>query len=294
MAFWERKDPRKYKEENANLRVIGDRTAGKTTYMAVLAYWPNANPDSPVQAVVPIGDYGQELIEKARDILEQGLELEPTGLDTTPESIKDYTISINLKNEYSWQKGMKLNINCKDYSGEFFRDLLYKAGDPRLDDYLEDCLLASGILFLIDGTAYKKDTEYAMGMEKFLLGLDRSELNPRPKRRIALVITKCEQPELWVNRYQPNLIVDSRFPQVKQKLENWSKNTGGGVNYFLTSAFGVLGSQYPEPNSRKLERHRLEGTKAVIKDPKHWRPFGLISPIYWLCTGKRHKQLDQI
>ena len=296
MVFWDKKNAvkgKEYKEESANLRIIGDRGSGKTGYMAALAFWPNANPDSPVQAVVPLGDNGQELIEKARNILEQGLELEPTGLDASPEDMKDYTISINLKNEYSWQKGMKLTINCKDYSGEFFRDLLHKAADPQLDRYLDDCLLASGILFLIDGTSYKKDTEYALGMEKFLLGLDKSEMNPGVKRRIALVITKCEQPELWVNRYKPDLIVDSRFPQTKKKLENWSRNTRGGVNYFITSAFGVLGTQYPEPNSKRTERNE-GGTKAIIKDPRHWRPFGLVSPIYWLCTGKRHKQLDQI
>ncbi len=297
MGFWSKKESTKgqeYREESATLRVIGDRTAGKTTYMAALAYWPNANPDSPVQTVVPVGENGQELIQQARNILEQGLNLEPTPLDSTVDDLKDYTISINLKNEYTWlERKVKLTINCKDYSGEFFRDLLYKAGDPSLEAYLEDCLIASGILFLIDGTSYRKDSEYATGMERFLLELDRSELNPGHKRRIALVMTKCEQPELWVNRHKPDYIIDSRFPQVKQKLENWSKNSQGEVNYFITSAFGVLGNQYPEPNAVKTQRLQ-EGTKAVLKDPKRWRPFGLVSPIYWLCTGKRHKQLDQI
>lgn len=296
MAFWNKKDSargQEYKEENATLRVIGDRTAGKTTYMAALAYWPNANPNSPVQEVVPVGENGQELIQQARNILEEGLNLEPTPLDTSVDNIKDYTISINLKNDYSWlEKRVKLTINCKDYSGEFFKDLLYKTGDPSLNDYIDDCLIASGLLFLIDGTSYKKDSEYAIGIEKFLFSLDKSLLTPTQKR-IAVVMTKCEQPELWVNRHKPYYIIDSRFPQLKQKLANWSKNTGGKVDYFITSAFGVLGNQYPEPNAIKTERLK-EGTKAVLKDPKRWRPFGLVSPIYWLCTGKRHKQLDQI
>lgn len=38
------------------LRVIGDRAAGKTSYMASLARWPNADPDSPVQAVTAVDE----------------------------------------------------------------------------------------------------------------------------------------------------------------------------------------------------------------------------------------------
>ena len=286
-------------DKDAVLRVIGDRGSGKTAYMASLAYWPNADPNSPVQSVIPVGDEGNELITKAQNILEQGLELEPTDLNAMAQDVKDYTLSIVLKGQFSWKDAkatlrsqlVKLNISCKDYAGEFFSDLLHKTGDSRLEDYLEDCLQASGIMFLVDGTTHRKDAEYANGLDKFLMALDRTDIG-MSKRRIAFVMSKCEQSELWVNRHKPRELAIMRFPQVHRKLQSWENMGGGQVDYFTTSAFGMLGSRFPEPNSKRLTRDR-DGTTSIIKDPKRWRPFGLVAPIYWLCTGDRHKDLDK-
>ena len=276
------------------LRIIGDRGSGKTAYLASLAYWPNANAESPVKSVTPIGEEAQELLDKARDILEQGLELEPTDLNADINEVKDYSLSITLKDRFSWMHGSKklvqLNISCKDYAGEFFSDLIYKNGDPKLEDYLGDCCLARGLLMLVDGTSHRKDNEFAMGMEKLLMEIDRSDMEVQ-HRRIALVLSKCEQSELWVNRHRPKKVA-ARFPKLSAQLETWSQSGVGTVEYFTTSAFGILGRQYPEANSTRLNRSR-DGTTSVIKKPKLWRPFGLVSPIYWLCTGKRHSELDQ-
>jgi hypothetical protein len=281
------------------IRVIGDRGSGKTAYIASMAYWPNADPSSPVQSIIPVNDEANELIAKAQNILEQGLQLEPTDLNDTAIDIKDYTFSITLKDRFPWKntasgilsQTIKLNISCKDYAGEFFSDLIHRSGDPKLADYLEDCLEATGILFLVDGTTHRKDLEYANGLDKFLMSLDRADLDGK-HRRIALVLTKCEQSELWINRHKPRELAKARFPQVYRKLETWSSMGNGEVDYFITSAFGILGNKFPEPNSKKLSRDR-NGTTSVIKNPRLWRPFGLIAPIYWLCTGQRHQELDK-
>jgi hypothetical protein len=280
--------------DDSLLRIIGDRSSGKTTYLASLAYWPNASPESPVKSITPIGGEAEELIDKAREILEQGLELEPTDLNADINEVKDYSLSINLKDRFYWlegsRKSVQLKINCKDYAGEFFSDLIYKNRDPKLEDYLEDCCLATGLLMLVDGTSHRKDKEFAMGIEKLLMEIERSDMEMQ-HRRIALVLSKCEQLELWVNRHRPRKVA-ARFPKLSAQLETWSKFGGGTVEYFTTSAFGILGQQYPEPNSMRLRRSR-DGTTSVIKNPKLWRPFGLVSPIYWLCTGKRHSELDR-
>lgn len=286
-------------QSNGVLRVIGDRASGKTTYMASLARWPNAEPSSPVQNVTPVNEEGEELIAKAQNILEQGLELEPTDLNASAIDVKDYTLSIALKGQFSWKNPkasapsqlVTLNISCKDYAGEFFTDLLYQTGDSRLQDYLEDCLQATGIMFLIDGTTHRKDSEYANGLDKFLMALDRTDIGAE-KRRVGLVMTKCEQPELWIKRHQPRELAAARFPQVNRKLQSWQQMGAGSVEYFTTSAFGMLGTRFPEPNSKRINRDR-NGTTSVLKDPKRWRPFGLVAPIYWLCTGDRHKELDK-
>lgn len=286
-------------QSNAVLRVIGDRGSGKTSYMASLARWPNADPSSPVQNVTPVNEEGEELIVNAQNLLEQGLELEPSKLSDSAIDVKDYSLSIGLKGQFSWRNPkasagsdlVTLNISCKDYSGEFFTDLLYQAGNSQLQDYLEDCLQATGIMFLIDGTTHRKDSEYANGLDKFLMALDRTDISAE-KRRVALVMTKCEQPELWIKRHEPRELAAARFPQVNRKLQSWQQMGGGSIDYFTTSAFGMLGSRYPEPNSKRINRDR-NGTTSVLKDPKRWRPFGLVAPIYWLCTGDRHKELDK-
>jgi hypothetical protein len=284
-------------QSSAVIRVIGDRSAGKTAFMASLARWPNADPKSPVQTVTPVGEAGEELVSKAQNILEQGLQLPPTPLDANAADVKDYTLRITLKGQFSWKNPkatmgsqlVNLNISCKDYAGEFFSDLLQRSGNPMLQDYMEDCLQATGIMFLLDGNSRRKDFEYATALDKFLTSIDRTDINVGA-RKIALVLTKCEQSELWVNRHKPNFLAEACFPQVCKKLQAWQQDAGR-VDYFTASAFGMLGHKYPEPNVNLLGRGR-NGVAAVIKDPKCWRPFGLVAPIYWLCTGDRHRELD--
>ncbi|NEP03033.1 MAG: hypothetical protein F6K58_31170 [Symploca sp. SIO2E9] len=286
---------------SATVRVIGDRKSGKTTYMAALARWPGADPStSPVQTVTPINEDGEALITKAKNILEQGEQLEGTPLDANVDEVKDYSIQITLKDQFSWrrlktsvgQSLVRLNINCKDYSGEFFQDVLYQSGTPLLQDYLDDCLQANGIMLLVDGLANRKDAEYANGLDKFLIELDRAEKGVG-KRRIALVITKCEQPELWVNQNQPKYVANARFPQVMKTLGAWEKSGPGSVDCFTSSAFGMLGERYPEPNMKRIRRDREGIKESILKHPQRWKPFGLVAPIYWLCTGERHRKLDQ-
>lgn len=280
--------------ESATIRVVGDRASGKTTYMAALARWPNSNLNSPVQTVFPITEDGEALVEMAQNILEQGLEMEPTSLGGV-ENLKDYQLRITLKGQFSWRnpngsnQQVMLDVNCKDYAGEFFSDLLSKVGDPMLDEYLDDCLQASGIMLLIDGTS-RNYHNIAASIDKFLVALDRSDLGAS-KRRIAVVVTKCEQPELWVNRQKPRDIANAISPQVLKRLQGWQQSGAGSVEYFSASAFGMLGTNIPAPNYKKVKASR-EGLAAVLKEPKKWRPFGLVAPIYWLCTGERHKALD--
>ena len=163
-------------QSSAVLRIIGDRTSGKTTYMASLARWPNADPDSPVQAVTAVDEGGEDLINKAQNILEQGLQLEQTDLSKNVSEVKDCTLQITLKEKKLGAKLLNLNVSSKDYAGEFFTDLLHKVKDPLLDEYLEDCLQCNGILFLVDGSSRRKDLEYANGLDKLLLALDRNAL----------------------------------------------------------------------------------------------------------------------
>jgi len=285
----------KNRSESATIRVVGDRTSGKTTYMAALARWPNASLNSPVQSIISINEDGEALVEMAKNILEQGLTMEPSRISDNVQDLKDYQLRVMLKGTFSWRypngssQQVTLDVNCKDYAGEFFSDLLNKVGDSVLNDYLDDCTQASGIMLLIDGTS-RKYQDIAASIDKFLVALDRSDLGIR-KRRIALVVTKCEQPGLWVIRQKPRDIAAAISPQVLKRLQAWQLSGAGSVEYFSASAFGMLGNNSPTPNFKKISSSR-EGLVAVLKDADRWRPFGLVAPIYWLCTGDRHKELD--
>ncbi len=274
--------------ESINLKIVGDRSAGKTTYMAALARWPNANSSSLVQSITSFNEEGQRLIAQAQNILEQGLILEPTQLGEAA-SLPDYGLRIMLKEKRSQQ--IILTINCKDYSGEFFSDLLYRQEDFLLQEYLDDCSKGNGIMFLIDGIAYRKDAEYARGIGKFLEAIEQFDTE-KQQRRLALVLTKCEQPDLWIKRQQPRELVKARFPQAYSKLEDWQSLGKLNIEYFTTSAFGMLGASSRKPNAMKIKRDR-EGVASVIKEPRYWQPFGLVAPIYWLYTGQRHQGLEE-
>jgi hypothetical protein len=52
--------------------------------------------------------------------------------------------------------------------------------------------------------------------------------------------------------------------------------------------FGVLGNKDPRPN-RKEELGK-EGRYSVLRETDNWSPYGMISPLYWLSTGKRMKE----
>jgi hypothetical protein len=186
-----------------------------------------------------------------------------------------------------------MNINCKDYAGEIFSDLVYKSGNQRLEDYLEDCRLANGIMLLLDGLSYAKDGEYANGIEKLLTELDRAG-GTNSNRRIALVLSKCEQSDLWINRQKPTEIAQARFKQVLTTLRSWQQMGGGEIDCFMTSAFGMLGDIRPKPNMVKIRRDRDGLQESVLKNPKQWKPFGLVAPLYWLCSGERHRDLELI
>ncbi|CCQ59706.1 hypothetical protein [Crocosphaera watsonii] len=289
---------------NPDIHLIGDRGSGKTAYLASLAYlsqFTNPNLDSPIESITTFGDQeaSQELINYAKDILEKGLELESTKLIDDPHAkdVRIYGFNITLKSHLSKNPNserVKLPVTCKDYSGEFFEDLIYNMGNPYLDNYIEDCKSAGGILLLIDGTSNSNDANYAQGLANFFKGLDHLG-DVSQKRRIAFTLGKCDLPGLWVNRNNPGEIIEkieNRFPKTMNQLKIWEDNESREVDYFVTSSFGLLGEKYPEPNTKIIERDK-NGSYCIIRKPKLWRSFGLVSPIYWLCTGERHKSLDE-
>ena len=270
---------------NNEFRIIGARNSGKTTYLAALAYWPNARLDSPIESVDPLDDETEKLINLAQDILENGMPLAGSYIVDDPDDLPSYSLSIRLKSRFGNQN---FNISCKDYPGEVFSQL--RGGDRQeiVGPYLDDCAEAPGLLLMIDGKGKIEDRNYSQALEimKKELNLRLTALDQILKNyRIAIVFSKAEQSQVWLYRNKLNEFVDQKFPEVQKTMQKWSREWQCSIKYFNCSAFGMKGNP-PRPNVRMMQ-----GGGAVIDRPKFWRPFGLIAPIYWLYTGKEDSKL---
>ncbi len=290
------------------MRILGDRGSGKTTYLAALLRNPHNNPDTDVvQRIIPQNSDTEELQKLAMNILEKGLDMKPTPISV----IKNYVLNIELKvsppnidlgrfnplkrNSPSNSSGIvELNINCKDYSGEYFGDIttIASTSSQQFQDYLTDCATSKSILFLIDGMSFSRDDEYEVRIIEFLRQLDRNTIGGW-KGRFALGLSKCENMEIWgtlksLKSEQKSLkdYVKTRFPKFSGALQT-PKSVE--IEYFALSAFGITGNDQPSANVTYISNPKPNdptAKSAIIKNPRVWKPFGLISPLYWLATGK--------
>ncbi|MEH1798989.1 MAG: hypothetical protein V7L13_07425 [Nostoc sp.] len=283
---------------NGDIRIIGDRGAGKTTFMAALAYWPNGNPESsPIQSIDPFAPDTGILIEMAQNILENGQTLPPTRPGQPPL----YSFIVQLKPSF-WKnpreavvgRNLRLQVSCREYAGELVDQLRSNLDDPILSTYLDDCATATGLLLLVDATS-TYDREFAQALtnleRELNLRLTHSNRNKR-QYRIALMFSKAEQPQVWNYQNEIPNFVKLKFPKTQQALQNWRRVWGCQVSTFFSSAFGMMGNP-PQPNVRVIQNDG-RGTSAVIARPKFWKPFGLVAPIYWLHTGQSDERLQQI
>lgn len=279
---------------NPEIRIIGARSAGKTTYLSALAKYPNARQDSLIQTIHPFNENAAKLISMASDILENGLSLAPTRIEIDINNVPTYTFLIELKSNIFTRKNLRFQISLREYCGEIIKDLLHDTANHTLRTYLDDCADASGILLLIDGTS-REDQLYAQAFTRLQIELNE-RLISRNRRlrdyRIAIAFTKAEQAEVWVYRHNIKDFINLHFPQMQSTLNAWAKIWGCPVNHFFCSAFGMKGYP-PQPNIKTLSRDS-SGISAIIANPSVWRPFGLVAPIYWLHTGKDNQKLRDI
>ncbi|MDJ0579203.1 hypothetical protein [Crocosphaera sp.] len=273
-------------------RLIGARTSGKTTYLAALVHWPNAPENSPIEAVDPLDDETGRLIRYAQDILETGNQMAGSLLPLDPNEMPpSYSLSIRLQNRFG-RGDKRLNITCKDYPGELFEQLRGGNRPELLEPYLDDCAIAPGLLLMIDGTNHKEDRNYAQALtilqNELSLRLTAQD-RPLNRYRIAIAFSKAEQATVWLYRNDINQFLGKKFPQTQRTITRWSRQWRCPIKYFFCSAFGMKGNP-PKPNFRETQGGN--GAKVgVINRPKFWRPFGLVSPIYWLHTGKEDRRL---
>jgi len=266
---------------------IGSSAAGLSTYLATLAYHQKHQVKSKKVLscqVTPIGEDTKKLSNHAENILKKQVMLEPTKLYHSfyQHPLYSFTITLEIKGLFWAKNTEEVSFAIYDMPDNLLRDIKEFSSSHSFTEYYDDLFSDIGGYFLpIDGTSHREDEVYAKSLEKFTT--DLTQRNPQGCR-IAFTVTKCDLSELWVNRDDPRGMVQRRFPKMYAILENWTQENKGKVEYFTTSSFGVFG-KYCEPNSI-IQSKSKGGTFAVIRNPQEWQPFGLIEPLYWLCTGK--------
>jgi hypothetical protein len=273
---------------NSNIKIFGPRASGKNPYLSLLSIW---NKQKSKTSIAISSEASSRLKSNAKLLLtsqELPVNRETIFCDNVlsfADNLDFYCFSIQItKEKFIFNKKIKLLLTTRIYIGEFF-DFFGDYNSSIYRDYLKDSTCGDGYLFLIDGTSQAMDTTNSESLEKLLEDITQLwPYNNFKKPRFAFALTKCEFPDLYVNRDDPRGIVTRRFPKMQEVSETWAAQGYGEVEYFATSAFGVFG-EYSEPNSIILQRGKL-GTIAVIKNPSEWTPFGLVEPLYWLCTGK--------
>lgn len=274
------------------IRILGTRSSGKTTYLAALLRNPlNEHENSFIKRIAPIGTGAEKLIDQAFNILQGRAYFDPTPLATQATTVEEigFRIEIYLPRR-KLEETVTLSIFTKDYSGEFFEDLRLHANDI-VEDYLTDCAESQGLMLLVDGTNVGEDGHLEMNLPTFLRRLDQSVGGQGWQGRIAFVVSKCEQPKLYLKRQSVGDVelVRRLFPKATATLDA-SCPKGASVGYFTLSSFGVLGGRDPEANIRMMTNDQGE-YRATIRNVRVWRPFGLAAPLYWLCKGERHPDL---
>lgn len=265
--------------------------------MSVLADWHRVTGQKPITLIEPLNSETQNLIAKTEHILMQRRSLEPTRWSDEIclpiyELLVEIRPSIRL-NPILWmlRRRIRFHLALQDYAGEFVSELAAGVHNSILESYLDSCAIASGLLFMIDGSSSPQyDREYASAISNLRRDISRRlGKGSRRKRsfRIAFVLSKVDQPNVYPYRNNPVHFISRNFPRSINAMRAWYE-AGYQVSYFACSSFGMYGD--PEKPNAISEF----GRAFVIEHPHVWKPVGIAAPIYWLSTGKNDRRLWRI
>jgi len=268
-----------------NIRVIGPRSSGKTTYLAALAYQPNkARADGKARRfnIQPLNDETRELADKAENIILEGESLEPTTVIGGIDGLPDYSFNIEVNSRFG--KPEQITLAVRDYPGEIFEELASGLPNRIHEEFIEECLLKDvvGCLILLTEWEWGTDKFYRRVLQQFTKLMD--DYDRRGDLRLAVAMSKCERGELWPGRLDPEIdLFDVHLRETKATLKD--NIPPQNLRFYAISTFGVLRHNDPRPN--RIDESGMNGRNSVLREASRWQPYGMIAPLYWLSTGKR-------
>ncbi|BAZ28857.1 hypothetical protein NIES4074_12920 [Cylindrospermum sp. NIES-4074] len=282
--------------QTTEIRIIGPRSSGKTTYLATLAYFPHQKElESQLPGLTISYDRGSEtgrLARMAEDIIKKGAKLAGT-LKGDVDNIPYYYFRIKIPT-FKGLSGTEIELTTRDFAGKIFEDLSTEHKSYEIIPFIEDLFVAQSWMVMLTDWEPGQDTRlYLPAFEKLSQEIsDREQVNPEIKNlRIAVVMSKCERGEIWPGRLEPEEdLFKVRLPKTYQFLNKTFPPRTNRLRFFACSSFGVLSDRTddfdPRPNRYIPDDGSSADHNAFLRSPNQWHPFGLISPIYWLSTGK--------
>lgn len=185
-------------------------------------------------------------------------------------------------------KKQKSNVETWVHIRTFMPEFLEGLGDkeiinPHWKEHLYELIQNISILFLFDGLEDDKDSRISQSVNylKNYLSNSRDDLI-----RIPVIFYNFDHPELYPYKDDIDSFLKQKFPLTKKAFDDWGEESKITIRYFPCSLFGVVN------NNGKIESNGIyygdNDTKywGVLNSREHWKPFGVLSPIYWLLTGK--------
>jgi hypothetical protein len=268
----------------SQILLVGPRASGKLTFLSGLAGW---EAQQKYNSKVRIGMYGEETEHLGKlweNLVCQGDTLAPTNFNQ-----KMYQFSLDFSIPHFFKDELQhIDLVIGNVAGEVFEMPNSEGWEFYQENFYTWMRIPQDlILLMIDCDMYRFDEKYADNineMFKHYLMYNSS----MAMCKIALVISKCDAIDVWINRKNTTKVV-SRFRQVLEVLNHYSTEQKFTWKPFVNSTFGGLGRDYLEANSTS---GKYFGKGKVLKDPSKWKPYGLFSPLYWLCTGKDLNGID--
>lgn len=278
------------------IHLIGPRASGKTTYLAILTYFPQRkflNIKYPgLDVSYDQGSDAEKLVRMVEDMIKPGMNVAGTP-KLKVEQLPYYYLRMNIP-AMKGTPAANFEIIFRDLAGEIFENFSIAHRWSQVQPYLEDLFTATSWMVMLTDFQPDRDTRiYKPAFEKLCQEIsEREEINPEIKNlRIAIVMSKCERGEIWPGRLEPDEdLFKVRLPKTYSFLNRRFPERTNRLRFFACSSFGVLNASRdnfdPRPNRRIPDVGAPSEYTARLRDAQKWQPYGLISPIYWLTTGK--------